>query len=448
MLRFAPSPTGYLHTGNARVAVLNYLYAKHKELEFFLRIDDTDQERSDEKFVDAIIEDLSWLGITFDRIIKQSDRTRDYKDTFEFLKNKEFIYPCFETSDELALKRKVQLKLGKPPIYDRSALKLTKNEISKFISSGKNPHWRLKLDDDPISWDDQVHGKISFDHLSISDPVVFRSDEMPLFTITSVVDDSEFNVSHILRGDDHITNTAAQIKLFKYLDSPIPKFGHFPLMRSKTGGGLSKRSNSFSLREFKEKKITPLVLMNYLNKIGTSSSIDELQSVDDLIKKFELSIFSKNSVLFDLDDLTRLNSKYIKNVNYSELKKNINVEFDEKFWDIIKSNVSSYDEANEWFDIIKGINKNTEKIKVDSFFFENICNNLPSEITKQSWNEWTKKIKEAVNIKPKDIYVTLRIILTGKNYGPSMNELLTLFTREEILKRIIANCEKTTNKDI
>ena len=149
-----------------------------------------------------------------------------------------------------------------------------------------------------------------------------------------------------------------------------------------------------------------------------------------------------------MDDLTRLNSKYIKNVNYSELKKNINVEFDEKFWDIIKSNVSSYDEANEWFDIIKGINKNTEKIKVDSFFFENICNNLPSEITKQSWNEWTKKIKEAVNIKPKDIYVTLRIILTGKNYGPSMNELLTLFTREEILKRIIANCEKTTNKDI
>ena len=183
MLRFAPSPTGNLHIGNARVALLNYLYAKNKKLDFFLRIDDTDKERSDEKFVESIVDDLSWLGISFSKIIRQSNRLSIYEDIFNELKKKKLIYPCFETQDELSLKRKIQLKQGKPPIYDRSSLKLNKKEISNLISTGKLPHWRLKLDERPISWNDEIHGLVKFDNLSISDPVLFRSDEMPLFLL-------------------------------------------------------------------------------------------------------------------------------------------------------------------------------------------------------------------------------------------------------------------------
>ena len=293
MLRFAPSPTGNLHIGNARVALLNYLYAKNKKLDFFLRIDDTDKERSDEKFVESIVDDLSWLGISFSKIIRQSNRLSIYEDIFNELKKKKLIYPCFETQDELSLKRKIQLKQGKPPIYDRSSLKLNKKEISNLISTGKLPHWRLKLDERPISWNDEIHGLVKFDNLSISDPVLFRSDEMPLFTITSVVDDADLKVTNILRGDDHITNTAAQIKLFQYLGSSIPNFAHFPLMRTKSGTGLSKRLNSFFLKRNKKRNILPIIVLNYLSKIGSSLSIDNLDNIENLIKNFEIEKFSK-----------------------------------------------------------------------------------------------------------------------------------------------------------
>ena len=223
-------------------------------MDFFLRIDDTDNTRSEEKFVDSIYKDLEWLGIKYSKVVRQSSRSEKYKDVFNDLKNKELIYPCFETQEELAIKRKVQINQGKPPIYDRASLNLNKNEISNLISKGKQPHWRLRLDEKIyLERNDEIHGEIKFDNLSISDPVLFRSDEMPLFTITSVVDDIDFKVTNILRGDDHITNTAAQIKLFEYLGGQIPKFGHFPLMRSKTGAGLSKRFNSFSINELGKK---------------------------------------------------------------------------------------------------------------------------------------------------------------------------------------------------
>jgi glutamyl-tRNA synthetase len=439
MLRFAPSPTGYLHIGNARVAVLNYFYSLQKGLDFFLRIDDTDKERSDEKYVDAIKRDLSWLGIKFKKIVRQSERLESYKSVFELLKKKNLIYPCFETSEELALKRKVLLKQGKPPIYDRNSLNLKKSEISSLINSGKLPHWRLKLDDEPIFWNDKIHGDVKFDNLSISDPVLFRSDEMPLFTITSVVDDVEFNVSNILRGDDHITNTAAQIKLFRYLGSEVPNFGHFPLMRSKTGSGLSKRFNSFSLDDLRKRKIFPLIILNYLNKIGSNLSNDEIDDIDLLKKNFDLSSFSKNSVLFNDSDLERLNSKYLKTLTYHNLKKFFDVKYDEKFWDIIKNNVDDLKEIDEWYQILN-FNHN-QKTAIEPELYTLIKEYLPPKIDKDTWSIWTTKILEVTKTKPKDLYMKLRFILTGRNYGPSMNEMLTLYSREEILKRIESNCD-------
>ena len=439
MLRFAPSPTGYLHIGNARVAVLNYFYSLQKGLDFFLRIDDTDKERSDEKYVDAIKRDLSWLGIKFKKIVRQSERLESYKSVFELLKKKNLIYPCFETSEELALKRKVLLKQGKPPIYDRNSLNLKKSEISSLINSGKLPHWRLKLDDEPIFWNDKIHGDVKFDNLSISDPVLFRSDEMPLFTITSVVDDVEFNVSNILRGDDHITNTAAQIKLFRYLGSEVPNFGHFPLMRSKTGSELSKRFNSFSLDDLRKRKIFPLIILNYLNKIGSNLSNDEIDDIDLLKKNFDLSSFSKNSVLFNDSDLERLNSKYLKTLTYQNLKKFFDVKYDEKFWDIIKNNVDDLKEIDEWYQILN-FNHN-QKTAIEPELYTLIKEYLPPKIDKDTWSIWTTKILEVTKTKPKDLYMKLRFILTGRNYGPSMNEMLTLYSREEILKRIESNCD-------
>jgi len=440
MLRFAPSPTGFLHIGNARVAVLNYLYSKKNDLDFFLRIDDTDNTRSEEKYVDSIYKDLEWLGIKYSKVVRQSSRSEKYKDVFNDLKNKELIYPCFETQEELAIKRKVQLNQGKPPIYDRASLNLNKNEISSLISKGKQPHWRLRLDERSISWNDEIHGEIKFDNLSISDPVLFRSDEMPLFTITSVVDDIDFKVTNILRGDDHITNTAAQIKLFEYLGGQIPKFGHFPLMRSKTGEGLSKRFNSFSLNEIGKKKIFPIVLLNYLTKIGSSVSIENIDDLEKLKTDFQINHFSKNSVLFDEDDLDRMNSKYLKDVPFDVLKKNFDINCDEKFWKIIKKNIEKIDEIEEWKEII--LNGTNLKVSVSPELLESIKKLTPNEINENSWKIWTDKILEGNKIKPKELFVTIRLLLTGKKFGPSMNDLLTLFKRKEILKRIEDNSEK------
>ena len=441
MLRFAPSPTGFLHIGNARVAVLNFLYAKKLNKDFFLRIDDTDQERSKAEYTESILDDLKWLGIEYKKVIKQSDRMRIYWDTFEFLKNKNFIYPCFETQEELLLKRKVLLKQGKPPIYDRAALSISKNELSSLLNSGKLPHWRLKLDDEPIEWVDGIHGKIKFNNLSVSDPVVFRSDKLPLFTLTSVVDDAEFNVTNILRGDDHITNTAAQIKLFKCLGSSIPSFSHFPLMRSKSGEGLSKRLNSFSIKEMRNKKIPPLIIINYLQKIGSSFSIDTIESIKDLIKNYNLEAFSRNSVLFNEDDLFRLNSKYIKSMKYEELGKISEIKIKKDLWEIIKLNINELNEIEEWQRVFE---KECElpKVKVAPIFFDIIIKTLPKEINSSTWGVWTEKIQEEYQKEPKQIFLTLRKILTGKSFGPSMKELLTLFSREEILKRINNNSEK------
>ncbi|MEE2695233.1 MAG: glutamate--tRNA ligase [Pseudomonadota bacterium] len=442
MLRFAPSPTGFLHMGNVRVALLNYLYAKKNNLNFFLRIDDTDRERSKKEYVDSIIDDLKWLGIDFSNVIRQSDRAKKYNDIFIYLKKKNFIYPCFETPEELSLKRKILLKQGKPPIYDRTSLNLKKSEISSLINSGSNPHWRLKLDDKSISWKDMIHGTITFKDLSISDPVVFRSDEMPLFTITSVIDDADMKVSHILRGDDHITNTAAQIKLFKILDSAIPNFGHFPLMKALSGKGLSKRSESFSIKEFRRKKIFTIVILSYLKRIGTNQPIEEIDNLDSLIKSFDLQGFSKNSVFFNPEDIERLNSKYIKTIDYENLKEKFDIKFDSFFWEIIKPNVDSIQEASDWFDLLNNNFEQKERIMVKKDIKSLIIKYIPKKIDKDSWSMWTKQILENCDIKPKDLYTTLRTILTGKKFGPSMNSLLTLIVKDEIIKRVESNCEE------
>ena len=300
----------------------------------------------------------------------------------------------------------------------------------------------MKLDERPIEWNDLIHGKITFNNLSVSDPVIFRSDEMPLFTITSVVDDAEMRVSHVFRGDDHITNTAAQIKLFKSIDASIPDFGHFPLIKSKTGEGLSKRSNSLSIKEFKEKKIFKIIILNYLNKIGTNQSIEEIQDFDSLVKSFDLKKFSKNSIFFDPSDIERLNAKYIKSIDFEKLEKNYSTGIDIKLWEVIKSNIDSIDEALEWKKLIKGKFNLEHKIIVEKNLKKIIKDCVPSNINNSFWELWTNKILKEFDIKPGKLYVTIRKILTGKKFGPSMNDLLTLMEKDEIIRRVDFNCEE------
>jgi len=441
MLRFAPSPTGLLHIGNLRVALLNYLFAKKNNIKFFLRIDDTDLERSSQKYTESIISDLEWLNIDYFDIFKQSERMKKYMDVFNFLKKKEFIYPCFESAEELSLKRKILLKQGKPPIYDRSSLKLKKSEISSLVSSGKKPHWRLKLNDELITWEDKIHNKVIFKNLSISDPVIFRSDELPLFTITSVVDDADLNVTHIMRGDDHLTNTAAQIQLFKMLDSKIPEFGHFPLIKSISGEGLSKRTGKDSINQLRSDNILPIIITNYLSKIGTSRSIESIMNIDKLIQEFDLKIFSKNSIFYAPNELQRLNSKYLKEISFKELKKNTNPHFNENFWEVIKSNIDNIKEAEDWYEIINSQLILEDKVKLNNGLKKIILDELPEKINSNTWAEWTKKILEKCDIKPKELYTKLRIILTGKQFGPSMNTLLTLLNLKEIVDRIKVNSD-------
>ena len=436
MLRFAPSPTGNLHVGNARIAILNYLFAKKNKLKFILRIDDTDRDRSKESFIRVIKEDLKWLGIQYDFTFNQSDRIEKYYDSCEILKKKGKLYPCYETPEELELKRKIQLKTGKPPIYDRTSLKVSKKDILEYHRLGRKPHWRLLLDDDPIRWVDLIHREINFEKLSISDPVLVRSDNTPLFTITSVVDDIDFNVSHILRGDDHITNTAAQIKLFKYLGGNIPNFGHLPLLKSFSGEGMSKRSNTFSLKEIREKKINPDALNTILTLLGTKFPTDEILSIEKLIDKLELENFSLAPIKFNYEDLYRLNSKFIKELSYSEIKKIVKQDFSNSFWEAIKSNIENVGDIDVWLDIIYNENFSKNKSIGDKKLLEVAQSSLPDEIDQSSWKKWTDFIKDKSGIKGKNLFMPLRMALTGLENGPEMKLVLPLMKREEVIRRL------------
>lgn len=436
MLRFAPSPTGYLHVGNARIALLNYLFAKKMDLKFILRIDDTDIERSKKVFSEAIKEDLKWLGINFEECFYQSKRMKFYNEIAEKLKSKGKLYPCYETTDELSLKRKIQLKAGKPPIYDRTGLKLSKSEKQEYEGKGRKPHWRLLLEDDSIEWIDLIHKKIKFDKFFISDPVLIRSDDTPLFTLTSVVDDVDYGITHILRGDDHLTNTAAQITLFKYLDSKIPVFGHFPLMKNSSGEGLSKRFNSGSLKELRKAKINPNVLNTLLARIGTSFSFDDVKDLNILKNEFDFSIFSKNSMQYSQEDLVRLNGKYLKKFSYKDIKKETDADFSEEFWNAVKSNIEDFSDIDYWLSVINDKNLRNDIIKSEKLFFDIALKNLPQTINVDTWSKWTKNISVQSGKKGKDLYMILRLALTGMNKGPEMNLLLPLIDRDLIIKRL------------
>ena len=436
-VRFAPSPTGYLHIGNFRTALINFLFAKNKNGHFMLRIDDTDDERSLKKYEDAIKEDLSWVGINWDSLEKQSSRLSYYDQALQKLLDKKRAYPCFETAEELSLKRKKQLSSGKPPIYDRSALNLSDSDIADLKAKGRSPHYRFLLDHKDVNWNDLVKGASQYNMSNLSDPVIIREDGRVIYTLASVVDDIDFEVTDILRGEDHMTNSAAQIQLFEALESSPPNLGHLSLLTDISGAGLSKRMGSISLRDLKDEGFQPMAISSLLSKVGTSDAVEIFRDINQIISDFDISKFGKSKPKFDKNELRGLNSKFFKMLDFSDISnqlKNFNFKISSDFWELVKGNIENLEELELWWNIIYG---NIEPKYNDENFLNTALETLPEgNFDKNTWTNWTSILMEETGRKGKELYNPLRMCLTGQNKGPEMATLVFLMGRVKVLERL------------
>lgn len=436
--RFAPSPSGLLHVGNVRTALLNYLVSKKDNGHFILRIDDTDTERSKDKFINNIQQDLNWLGLNYDEYYQQSERIKLYDEAFELLKNKELVYPCFETPDELDKKRKRLIARRMPPVYDRAALKHTKDEIDSFLESGKKPHWRFKLSNKKITFDDLIRGEVNVDLAAQSDPVLKREDGDYLYNLPSVVDDIEMNITHIIRGEDHITNSGIQIEIFNALDSGIPIFGHNSLLVSESGEPFSKRNSAASINQLREDGIDPNAINSLNASIGSSVDIEAYNSLNLLAQKFEITSLGRAPARYSNDQLYKLNSELLSNYDFEKIisllgddKGSFNIEF----WDCIKQNISNISEVLEWIRVIDDpINVNTD---IDYEYLNIAQDLLPNEPwNTETWDQWILKIKEKTQRKGKDLFMPIRLALTGKTKGPELNKLILLMGYNKVMERL------------
>lgn len=448
-VRFAPSPTGLLHIGNARAALINWLLMRHhqlqgKEAHFLLRQDDTDLERSKEEYAQAIQQDLGWLGISYDSFVRQSDRFDRYGEIVKKLIESGRLYPCYETPEELDFKRKQQMGRGQPPIYDRSALKLTQEQKSLYEKEGRQPHWRFLLEDKEITWDDLVRGKTNFQGTHLSDPVLVRADGAFLYTITSVIDDIDFSITHILRGEDHVTNTAVQLQLFEAIHkilnqsmSPL-HFAHTTLLLDQDGSPLSKRLGSLSLRSLRDRGIDPMAINSLLARLGTSQPIEMKLTLDELAENFDLSTFSRTPPRFDMNDLESLTRKGYQVLSRDAAQSRLETvdagDLTPELWDIIRGNLNSLKEVQQWKAVCYG---HIDPKIDDPAYIQLALDLLPGESWgEETWKQWTTAIKEKTGRKGKELFMPLRQALTGFDHGPEMKEILLLIGREKVIERL------------
>ena len=429
--RFAPSPTGYMHIGNLRTAVFNFLIAQQNDGEFILRLDDTDKLRSKQKYIDQIQRDMEWLGLYWDRVEKQSDRIERYQQVAFELKEKNRLYPCFEAASELDLKRKKQLNMGKPPIYDRSALRLSNDEIQKLRDSNLDEYWRFKLEENRISWLDTILGETSIDAGSVSDPVLIRKDGQFLYTLASVCDDIDFGITHVVRGSDHVTNTATQVQLIELLGSKVPQFSHHSLLTSISGETLSKRHGALSLKDMREEGIEPLALLSMMAFLGSSKSVHSFSNIDSIKSNFTLDSFGSTPTKFDLEALNRLSQKMLRGFSFFEISSDIKQlgvpdEIAEKFWEIVKDNVLNRSDLQFWWricsdEIVPDIDQ------ADLLFVEKAMSVIPVlPHGPETWSEWTKNVSLLTGRKGRSLFNPLRKAVTGVDHGPDMSKLLPL----------------------
>jgi glutamyl-tRNA synthetase len=437
-VRFAPSPSGYLHVGNMRLAIINWLFARREGGKFVLRMDDTDADRSTQEYSDAIQHDLAWMDLDWDRYERQSERLDAYAEAAERLKASGRLYPAYETQEELEAKRKAQLARKVPPQYDRAALSLSAGQRQTFEASGRTPHWRFKMDAGKIEWDDLIHGPIAFDAGQISDPVLIREDGRPLYGFSSVVDDIAFGVTHIVRGDDHITNTAGQIQLFQALGGALPVFAHLPLLIDSEGTKLSKRLGTLSIANLREEGIEPLTLAVYLSRMGTSDPIEPLDDLVTLIHEFEFKRFSVSSPRFDLGELRRLNARMLHTTPFEQVEARLAtlglIGVTAEFWNAVRANLDRLADAELWWDVVNGpIQPPIENEPL----LATALRLLPgADWDDGVWPAWTAAIAAESGLKGKALFMPLRKALTGQEHGPDMKTLLPLIGYERAAKRL------------
>lgn len=440
VVRFAPSPTGRIHVGNVRTALVNWLFARGQGGKFILRIDDTDLERSTKEHEDALKVDLTWLGLTWDETFNQSARFALYDKAADALRAKGLLYACYETAEELDVKRKIAQSRGRPPVYDRASLKLTAEEKAKLEASGIKPHWRFLLSGKRVEWNDLVRGPQSIDTSSVSDPVLIREDGSYLYTLPSVVDDIEAGITHVVRGEDHVTNSGAQIEIFMALGGKSPEMAHMPLLIGADGSALSKRLGSLSMGELRAGGIEPMAIVSHLAKLGTSDNIEPRESLDILCKEFSFSKIGRAPARFDEADLESLNAALVHAMPFAAVKERLKAidprAENEAFWLAVRENCARVADAANWTEIVFG--KATPQVAdEDKDFIAAAAAHLPAgDLTAASWGEWTNALKAATGRKGRGLFMPLRKALTGLEHGPDMGALLPLIGRARVLERL------------
>ncbi len=429
--RFAPSPTGYIHVGNLRTALMNYMIARKSGGSFILRLDDTDQERSKQEYIDGLMQDLDWLGLHWDRVEQQSKRMDRYAEAADQLRATGRFYECFESPVELDLKRKKQLNMHKPPVYDRSSLHLSAAEKDAMRAEGREGYWRFKLDLERIEWPDGILGDISIDAASVSDPVLIRADGQVLYTFASSVDDVDMGVTFIVRGADHVTNTATQIQIMKALGGTPPSFAHHSLLTGTEDEKLSKRLGALSLRDLRGAGVEPMALLSMLARLGSSKPIELAGSIEELIAGFDVGSFGAAPTKFDADDLFPLTRAHVQGLPFARVQARIaalRVPADqaELFWSVAKGNITILDDLAGWWQLFRD---GAEPLvdEADRDFVAQALGLLPAKPwTTATWAEWTAMVKEATGRKGKDLFRPLRRALTGRDAGPEMADVMPL----------------------
>ena len=434
-VRFAPSPTGRIHIGNARTAILNWLFALKSGGQFVLRYDDTDTARSTEEFAKGIAADLDWLGIRPQRVEWQSKRFGHYDEVANSLRAAGRLYPCYEAADELDRRRKRQLARGLPPIYDRAALKLSPEEKAKLETEGRKPHWRFKLDGRMVEWNDLIRGAQHIDTASLSDPVLVREDGSYLYTLPSVIDDIDFGITHVIRGEDHVVNTAVQIEITQALNGNVPSYAHHSLLTGADGKGLSKRLGSLSIGAMREDGLEAMAVVSHAALLGTSDNIHPCADYSELVAGFDLAKLSRAPGKFDEAELNQLNAKLLHHLAWEAVKGRLDFG-SEAFWMAVRGNVEKLLDSRAWFEIIT--NRINPVVSDDDRAFIAQARALlpPEPWDATTWKTWTEAVKAASGRKGKPLFMPLRLALTGLDHGPELAQLLPLITRERALERL------------
>lgn len=438
-VRFAPSPTGRIHIGNARTALLNWIFARRRGGQFILRFDDTDVERSRAEYADSIETDLAWLGIRPDLVRRQSQRMALYDAALERLRAAGRLYPCYETAEELDRRRKRQQALGRPPIYDRAALKLTEAERAALEAEGRRPHWRFRLEPRTVRWTDLVRGESHIDCASLSDPVLRREDGTYLYTLPSVVDDIDLGVTQVIRGEDHVTNTAVQIQIFEALGGQVPEFGHHNLLMDASGEGLSKRSGALSLASLRESGVEALAAAALAVLVGSAEAVRPVASLEELGALIDLAQISHGSARFDETELRALSARTLHHMEFAAVRERLaalGVEgpMAEPVWAAVRGNLARLDEVKDWWAVVTG---EIAPIAEEPAFLAEALSRLPAEPWgPTTWAEWTGRLKADTGRKGRALFHPLRLALTGRDAGPELAALLPLIGRSRAAGRL------------